>query len=903
MSEYRSLGMRMSPYADITQIRFTGLISAADIRPQHPGIRVNAIIIYHLRGIIQNKAHLENSIIVRRHLHIRQDMLTLIGKVGDLCINSTNVRIQFRKTARRDNHMKIIIIGGVAAGASAAARLRRLDEKAEIILMEKGEAISYANCGLPYRIGNVIAERGNLLVMKPAKFASWFNIEVRTKHEVADIDTANRTVTVNGPDGQYSESYDKLLLATGAMPAGERFTDETHPRLMHLWTLADMDRVVRKLEQGAKSVIVVGAGFIGLEVAENLKERGLDVTVIQRGGHVLPTLDKEMAQPLAAELASLGINVKFGCTVKDYGEKEDGLHVLLDNGETLSADMAIISTGVQPNTALAQKAGLQCGPRGHIIVNDHLQTSDPDIYAAGDAVEVVDPIFGGKTAIALAGPANKQGRIAADNIAGGSSVYRGTFGVSVVKVGGLTAGSVGLTEDRLKSMGKPFRKLYIHPSSGASYYPGAMRLDIKLLFGDDGAIYGAQIIGRKGVDKRIDTIAQAMRNGLKAPQLGEIELAYAPPYSSAKDPVNFAGFVAENILTGVSDVVYPDTIPDGALILDVREPEEHALGAIPNAINIRLGDLRQRLNELDKSRLIVCHCQVGLRGYLAERILKQNGFKAANLSGGWLTWKMFHPDDTIVAAKPKTVQAAAPTAAIMTLDVRALPCPGPVIKLKEALKDASAGQEAKILAAFSFEGDLPRWCSSNGWTIVANKHHADYFEAVIRKEAVAEPSSATMTAMPHSAAIVLFSNDFDKAMAAMILANGLAASGAKVGIFFTFWGLTVLRKTPEIKPQKNFISKMFGWMLPSGAKKLALSKMNMMGMGTSLMKSVMQKQNIASLPELIQSAKAAGVKFIACEMAMNVMGITRDELIDVDEVAGVAAFAELAKNSNNTLFI
>ena len=797
--------------------------------------------------------------------------------------------------------MKIIIVGGVAAGASAAARLRRLDEKAEIILMEKGEAISYANCGLPYRIGNVIAERGNLLVMKPEKFASWFNIEVRIKHEVTDIDTASRTVTVNGPNGQYSESYDKLLLATGAMPAGEHFTDETHPRLMHLWTLADMDRVVRKLEQGVKSVIVVGAGFIGLEVAENLKERGLDVTVIQRGGHVLPTLDREMAQPLAAELASLGIDVKFGCTVQDYGEKEDGLQVQLDNGETLSADMAIISTGVQPNTALAQKADLQCGPRGHIIVNDHLQTSNPDIYAAGDAVEVVDPIFGGKTAIALAGPANKQGRIAADNIAGGNSVYKGTFGVSVVKVGGLTAGSVGLTEDRLKNMGKPFRKLYIHPSSGASYYPGAVRLDVKLLFGDDGTIYGAQIIGRKGVDKRIDTIAQAMRDGLKALELGEIELAYAPPYSSAKDPVNFAGFVAENILTGVSDVVYPDTIPDDAQILDVREPEEHALGAIPNAINIRLGDLRQRLDELDKNRLIVCHCQVGLRGYLAERILKQNGFKAANLSGGWLTWKMFHPDEIKIVKKPQATPST-PKTDIQTLDVRALPCPGPVIKLKEALKNASVGQEAKILAAFSFESDLPRWCSSNGWTIVENKRQADYFEAVIRKEA-AEPPVTTMATMPHSAAIVLFSNDFDKVMAALILANGLAASGAKVGIFFTFWGLTVLRKTPEIKPHKNFISKMFSWMLPSGAKKLALSKMNMMGMGTALMKSVMQKQNIASLPELLQSAKAAGVKFIACEMAMNVMGITRDELIDVDEVAGVAAFAELAKNSNNTLFI
>ena len=813
--------------------------------------------------------------------------------------------------------MKAIIIGGVAAGASAAARLRRLDEHAEIVLLEKGDDISYANCGLPYHVGGVIRDRARLSVMPPAKFASWFRVDVRTRSEAVAIDRVKKTVTVRGPGGEYAEPYDKLLLATGATPAGQPFTDAEHPRVAHLWTLADMDRVVALLP-GAKSAVVVGAGFIGLEAAENLRERGLAVTIVQRGAHVLPTLDPEMAQPLAAELVSLGIDIRFGRQVADFVEKPDGLDVALDDGSRLSTDFAIVCTGVRPRSELAAAAGLEIGPRGHIIVDEYLHTSDPDIFAAGDVIEVAEPILGGRTAIALAGPANKQGRIAADNIAGGSSVYRGTFGASIVKVGALAAGGVGLTEARLKALGRSYRRIYAHPSSGAGYYPGAARLDMKLLFGDDGAIYGAQIVGAKGVDKRIDTLAQAMRNGLKASQLGELELAYAPPFSSAKDPVNFLGFIAENVLTGKTDPVAPDEIPSDALVVDVREPDEHELGSVPGSVNIPLGTLRDRLGELDKARPVVVHCQVGLRGYLAERILKQNGFTAYNLSGGWLTWKAFHPDPLPSkggnssqgqggALRVAETPPSAPSAPLPELDVRSIPCPGPVVKLKAAFKDAAPGTGVRLLADATFEPDLLRWCSANGCVPSGlSKNGAELVADIVKGGGAAAPAAAPDTAQPaakHSVAIVLFSNDLDKALAALILANGLAASGADVGIFFTFWGLSVLRRNPAPSVRKGLVSRMFGWMLPTGAEKLALSKMNMLGLGTAMMKGVMRRQRIMTLPELLAAARAAGVKFIACDMAMGVMGITREELVEVDEVAGVAAFAELASRSNNTLFI
>ncbi len=813
--------------------------------------------------------------------------------------------------------MKIIIIGGVAAGASAAARLRRLDESCEIVLLEKGGFISYANCGLPYHLGGVIAERDDLLVMSPEKFSEWLNVKVRIHSEVTAIDRAKNEVVIRSANGETREHYDKLLIATGATPITGGH--DKSKRILPLWTLADMDRIMAQIPH-ARKAILVGAGFIGLEAAENLRERGLEVTVIQRGDHVLPTMDSEMTGDLEDELADSGIELKLNTMVSEYEEDEKQVTAILSDGSRITADFVLEAIGVKPNSKIAVEAGLECGPKGHIIVNDTLQTSDPDIFAAGDVIEVRDPIFGGKTAIPLAGPANKQGRIAAANLLGKQISYPGSYGVSVVKIGHLTAASAGYTESRLTAMGKDFRKIYLHPSSHASYYPQSARLKIKLIFGLDGAICGAQITGAKGVDKRIDTISQAMQHKLTAPELGSLELAYAPPYSSAKDPVNFAGFIAENVLSGLSDVVYPDTIPADAVVLDVREPDEHELGAIPGAINIRLGDLRSRLGELDKNKLIVCCCQVGLRGYLAERILKQNGFRAANLSGGWMTWKMYHHTPK-AAANPHAPQqerqnskAHEDNVPIIKLDVRGLPCPGPVIKLKQNMASMTGEGILHLTAARSFESDLQNWAKGAGCQVTNLRFHDDDLEADVSKQ---NPSATETDALPKSpccsipangenkdgVSIILFSNDLDKALAAMILANGFAAAGSKVTIFFTFWGLSVLRKNPGPQVSKTLIEKMFGWMLPKGAGKLALSKMNMMGMGTEMMKNVMKQQNVLSLPELIDSARAAGVRFIACDMAMGVMGIKREELIDIDEVAGVATFAQVARSSANTLFI
>ncbi len=813
--------------------------------------------------------------------------------------------------------MKIVIIGGVAAGAGAAARLRRLDEQAEIVLLERGAFISYANCGLPYHVGGVIPERKSLLVMTSEKFTAWFGVDVRTESEAVAVNRGAKTVTVRRKDGgTYAESYDKLVLATGSSPVTMPLPGSDDPRILRLWTIPDMDAILARVNAGAKRAVVVGAGFIGLETAENLRARGLDVTVVELCDQVLPTIDKEMSVFLSQELAAAGIDQKLGRKVVAFEKAGEALEAVLDDGSRLPADLVIMSVGVKPNSELAQAAGLALGPRGHIVVDDHLRTSDPDIFAAGDAVEVVDPVSGGKTAIPLAGPANRQARIVAENIAGRVSRYGGSYGSAVLKLGCITAAGVGLTERRLKQLKLPYEKIYTHPASNASYYPGGAQMHIKLLFAPDGRILGAQIVGHKGVDKRIDTIAVAMRGGLSVQDLAELDLAYAPPYNSAKDPVNFAGMVASNVLDGDSRIVHADALPADALLLDVREEAELALGVVPGSVNIPMSQFRKRLGELDPRREVVAICQVGLRGYIAERILRQHGYNVRNLSGGVVTWKQVHPQPISPAAKtcaapacaaPAGVTAAAPSGATAAavLDVRAMACPGPVVQIKLKMDAMKAGEAVTLLAPLSFAADLASWIAASGNELVSREMKPGHLEAVIRK--CGSAAAAAQAALPggggHSAAIVLFSNDLDKALAALIIACGMAASGMKVGIFFTFWGLTVLRRNPAPPVKKNLISRMFGMMLPKGAGKLALSKMHMAGMGTAMMKQVMAGQHVPSLPELLQQARALGVRFIACDMAMGVMGITREELIAVDEVAGVAGFVEMARASGNTLFI
>jgi NADPH-dependent 2,4-dienoyl-CoA reductase/sulfur reductase-like enzyme/peroxiredoxin family protein/rhodanese-related sulfurtransferase/TusA-related sulfurtransferase len=815
---------------------------------------------------------------------------------------------------------KIVIIGGVAAGASAAARLRRLDEQAEIVLLERGPYISYANCGLPYHLGHVIPERESLLVMPAERMKARFNMDVRVLSEVTAIDTAAKSLTVRTHDGQsYSESYDKLLLAPGSSPIMMNLPGSDDPAILRLWTIPDMDAVLKRVDAGAKRAVVVGAGFIGLEVAENLRLRGMDVTIVELLDQVLPTIDKEMSSYLAQELVNHGISLELGRKVTAF-KRAGELKAVLDDGRELAADFVIMSVGVKPNSELAEAAGLKLGPRKHIIVNAELQTSDPHVYAAGDAIEVVDPITGQPTAVPLAGPANRQGRIVADNLAGGHSTYRGTFGAAILKVGNLSAASIGLTERRLKQLKMPYQKIYSHPASQASYYPGGAQMHLKLLFAPDGKILGAQGVGSKGVDKRIDVLGVAMQCGQKVHDLAELELAYAPPYNSAKDPVNFLGMMADNVLKGTSTLVHADAVSAEAKMIDVREPAEVEMGGIPGAVNIPLGKLRSHLAELDKKNSYVVFCQVGLRGYIAERLLKQKGFQVANLSGGYLTWKSFHVKSPVLkkdgpagsmSAVEQAVQDAqrragpddglAP-APKKIVDVRALACPGPVVRLKQEMDGLAIGETLQLLAAISFASDLNSWISSSGNELLSQATAGDHLIALIRKQAKQTGALQQGTSSDKSA-IILFSNDLDKALAALIIACGMAAAGQKVSIFFTFWGLSVLRKNPGPSVKKSLLSTMFGWMLPKGAKKLALSKMHMMGMGTEMMKFVMHQQNVPTLPELMVQAKGLGVKFIACEMAMNVMGLQRDELVEVDDVAGIASFAELAKQSGSTLFI
>ncbi len=795
--------------------------------------------------------------------------------------------------------MKVVIVGGVAAGASAAARLRRLDEKAQIVLLERGPYISYANCGLPYHLGGVIPERASLLVMSAEAFATRFEVDVRTGSEVIAVDPAAKHVTVRRNGETYTESYDKLLVATGSSPVMMDLPGLDPAKVRQFWTIPDMDQVIGALDAGAKKAVVIGAGFIGLEVAENLRERGLEVTVVELAPQVLPTIDAEMSSYLAQELLNSGIGLQLGRKVVGF-EHSGPYRVVLDNNETLPADLVVMCVGVKPNSELAKNAGLALGTRGHIVVNEKLQTSAPDIYAAGDVIEVPDLVPGQPVAIPLAGPANKQGRIAADNIAGGDSVYAGSLGAAVIKVGKLTAASVGLTERRIRQLGLPYHKIYAHPGSNASYYPGGAILHLKLLFAPDGKILGAQAVGAKGADKRIDVIAAAMKCNQSAPDLADLELSYAPPYNSAKDPVNFLGMTAQNILRKLTEPVYADALPEG-ILLDVRESAEFGAGTVPGAVNIPLGQLRSRLGELDKSKTYIAFCRVGMRGYVAERILKQNGFGCRNLSGGFLTWQAFHvqPEAPPVCSVP-----ARPIQAIgKTVDVRALSCPGPVVRLKSEMDSLQDGEELKLLAQGSFAPDLANWIKATGHELLSMEMKEDDMEAVIRKHSGATGGAAPAAPKNNDAAMILFSNDLDKALAALIVACGMAAAGSKVTIFFTFWGLSVLRKNPAPAVKKSLLSKMFGLMLPKGAKKLALSKMNMAGMGTMMMKQIMAREKVPTLPELLEQARGLGVKFIACEMAMNVMGLQRGELIEVDEVAGVASFAVIAREAGTSLFI
>ncbi|MEK3862880.1 FAD-dependent oxidoreductase [Paenibacillus sp. FSL H7-0716] len=851
---------------------------------------------------------------------------------------------------------KVLIVGGVAGGASAAARLRRLDEDAHIVMFERDPYISFANCGLPYYIGGSIQDRSKLLVQTPEAMHKRFNIDVRIQSEVVAIDPVNKKVRVESIEkGSYEESYDALILSPGAKPIRPNLPGIESSQIHMLRNIPDTDKVKAKVAaEGTRSAVVIGGGFIGVEMAENLREAGLEVSLIEAGPQILAPFDTEMSSILAKELDEHGVNLIFSDMVQGFAEVGEQIQVQLASGTVLQSDMVLLAIGVSPDTSFLKDSGLEFGPRGHILVNERMETNLDQVYAVGDAVEVVDFVNGTKTAIPLAGPANKQGRIAADNVSGLGTTYKGSQGTSIIKVFGVTGASTGNNEKTLQRLGLPYHVIYIYPSSHATYYPGATPISMKLIFDPKGTVLGAQAVGYSGVDKRIDDIATVIRFRGSVTDLTELELSYAPPYSSAKDPVNMAGFAAENILQGLTTVFVPKDLEsrdkNNTILVDVRSEIEHANGHIEGSINIPVDDLRGRLSELDSSKEIWVYCQVGLRGYTASRILQQKGYRVKNLTGGYKTYQMsqFTPKkkdnltpnvDTPAARKEiaatgvmtdpgtgigfgtetgtgagtvtPTVYAAAFTAPDSVLDACGLCCPGPLIQVKMSMDPLLDGQVLKVTASDpGFYEDIKAWARmSNNTLLQLTKLPTGMIEAYLRKGVIETSASAPTEAgaqviqTSNASTMVVFSGDLDKAIASFIIANGAASSGKKVTMFFTFWGLNIIRKDEKVPVNKNFIGKMFGAMMPRGSRKLTLSNMNMMGMGSKMIRSLMKSKNISSLEELIQMAIDQGVEIVACQMSMDLMGITREELIDGVGIGGVGYYLGQADQSGHNLFI
>ena len=814
--------------------------------------------------------------------------------------------------------MNYLIIGGVAGGATVAARLRRMDEKANIILLERGKYVSYANCGLPYYIGDTINNREKLFVQTAKGFTDRFRIDIRTEQEVTAIRPDKKEVEIkNLSTGEtYTETYDKLVLSPGAEPLRPSIEGIGSKKIFTLRNVPDTDTIKNYVNtENPKRAIVVGGGFIGLEMAENLHDLGIQVDVVEMANQVMAPLDFSMAAIVHRQLTDKGVGLHLEDGVSRFEEKDGGVTVHLRSGKQIATDMVLLSIGVRPETKLAKDAGLAIGERGGIAVNDYMQTSDADIYALGDAVEVRHLVTGQPALIPLAGPANKQGRIVADNIVfGNKKKYPGSIGTSIAKVFDLTVAAAGANAKLLQRNNIPYISSYTHGASHAGYYPGAVPLSIKILFApENGKLLGAQIVGFNGVDKRIEMLAQVIQRGGTVHDLAELEHAYAPPYSSAKDPVNMAGFVAENILNKKSRIIQwreLTELPADTIRIDVRTHDEYKLGTIPGFINIPVDELREHLDELPKEKPIVVTCAVGLRGYLAYRILVQNGFKhVRNLSGGYKTWSVATaPIKEIVSHKPEIPESTSygnsdSQINLLKVDACGLMCPGPVMQLKKNYKALKIGEQLQITATDqAFGKDVTSWCKMTGAELVALENKNGVVAATIRKQEKTASCEISRNNADNKTLIV-FSDDLDKALASFVIANGAASTGKKVTMFFTFWGLNVIKKQHKPTVTKDIFGKMFGWMLPTHSGKLKLSKMNMGGAGSWMMRLIMKRKRIDSLESLIQQAIDNGVEMIACTMSMDVMGVQKEELMDNVTLGGVASYLERAEEANVNLFI
>ncbi|QEK02162.1 FAD-dependent oxidoreductase [Treponema phagedenis] len=808
--------------------------------------------------------------------------------------------------------MKILIVGGVAGGASFAARMRRLNEDAEIVLFEKGEYVSFANCGLPYYIGGEIAERDALLLQSVEQMEKKFNMKVYNNTEVTKIDRKNKSIEFSSKDGTDGKSdYDYLILSPGASPVKPPIEGISEAKnVFTLRTVPDTDAIKSYIKNNnAQEATVIGGGFIGLEMAENLKRAGLKTTLIEMDKQVMAPLDFEMAQELHMHLEDKGVRLILNNGVKKF--KDKGAAIELSDGSTVHSDITILAIGVKPENTLAKDAGLAIGARGGIVVNSQMQTSDEYIYALGDAAEVNHFVSGEKVQIALAGYANYQGRMIADLLNGMQAEYKGSLGTSIAKVFDLQAASIGLNEKTIKG---EYQVIHLHPVNHAAYYPGSYPMHVKVLYSTEGKILGAQCVAKDGADKFIDTIATAIYAGLSITQLKDLQLAYAPPFNAAKTAINFVGYVSENALNKKVSFIQCNEIEqykkDGYMLVDVSEAAEFAIGHIDGSVNIPLGTIRDNINTL-QGKKIVLYCRVSLRAYNAHCILRQKGIDSVVLSGGYKTYAIANYKLKNTAAicgcplsahnqEEKMIQKN--VTAKVEINACGLQCPGPITRVYTAMNELADGDVLEVkVTDIGFTKDINSWCSTTGNTLIGVHEDDGVYTAQIMKGKTEQTLETKVFENHNSATIIVFSGDLDKTMAAFIIANGAASMGKKVTMFFTFWGLSAVKRRAHA--QKNAMEKMFDIMLPADITKLGLSKMNMAGMGSAMMKKIMKEKNVDDLPTLMQSARNLGVKLIACSMSMDVMGIKKEELLEGVEIGGVATYLGDAQKSGINLFI
>jgi len=808
---------------------------------------------------------------------------------------------------------KVLIVGGVAGGASTATRLRRLDENLEIVIFEKGEYVSFANCGLPYYIGDIIQNRESLLVQTPESLKARFNLDVRVNSEVIEVNGGDKKVKVKTKNGEkYEENFDFLVLAPGAKPLFPPIKGIENKKIFTLRNINDMDKIKSEIKNNAiKKAVVVGGGYVGIETAENLKHLGIDTTLVEAAPHILAPFDSEISNILEYELVNNGIELMTSEKVVEFQEDANKIIIKLESGKIVTTDMVILSIGVSPDTKFLQGSGINLGERGHILVNENLETNIDGVYALGDSILVKNYITNQNVGIPLAGPANRQGRIVAGNIVGRNEKYKGSLGTAIIKIFELTGASTGLNERTLKQLNIAYDKIYLHPNNHVAYYPGATPISIKALYNKENKqILGAQAVGINGVDKFIDVMATSIKFKATIDDLTELELAYAPPFLSAKSPANMLGFIGQNIEDNLLEQVFIEDLENynekATIILDIREKLELISGKLDNSVNIPLSELRKRYTELSKDKEILAYCTVGLRGYIAARFLTQKGYKVKNLAGGI----KIEEKELVKFQKATFLNKENSDYNVDKeneyLDLSGLSCPGPLVKIKEKIDKLGEDEKLKVKVSDpGFYNDIQAWSKVTKNSLLSLDKKDGLTYATLQKgqtSKVIEKNQENVIIEDNSnMTMVVFSGDLDKAIAAFIIANGALTMGKKVTMFFTFWGLSILKKKNLAK--KSFIEKMFAMMLPKNSQDLPVSKMNFFGIGAKMIRSVMKKKNIMSLEELIKKAIDSGVNITACTMSMDVMGISEEELIDGINYGGVGQYLGEAEKSNNNLFI